>query len=149
MIYKYKAVSQDGEILEGIHEGEHESDVLAMLKNNKYLPIKVEKDVAADAQINIFTPKVKKKDLAVFCRQFYTMLDAGIGIVKSIDILEKQSENKTLVKSLGAIHEDVQKGQTLSQSMKKHKNIFLNQHGRSRRGQWKFRYYYGKNGSAL
>lgn len=124
MIYKYKAVSQNGEILEGIHEGEHESDVLTMLKNNKYLPIKVEQDVAADAQINIFTQKVKKKDLAVFCRQFYTMLDAGIGIVKSIDILEKQSENKTLVKALREIHEDVQKGQTLSQSMKKHKNIF-------------------------
>lgn len=124
LIYKYKAVSQDGEIQEGIYEGEHESDVVAMLKSNKYLPIKVEKDVAADAQINIFAQKVKKKDLAVFCRQFYTMLDAGIGIVKSIDILERQTENKTLVKSFGEIHEDVQKGQTLSQSMKKHKNTF-------------------------
>lgn len=124
MIYKYKAVSESGEILEGVHEGESESDVLAMLKGNKYLPIKVEEDIAADASINIFSQKIKKKDLAVFCRQFYTMLDAGIGIVKCIDILEKQSENKVLVKSLGDIHEDVQKGFTLSQSMKKHRKIF-------------------------
>ncbi len=124
MIYKYKAVSQSGEILEGVYESENESDVIAMLKGNQYLPIKIEADIEADAQVNIFAQKVKKKDLAVFCRQFYTMLDAGIGIVKCMDILQKQSENKTLVKSLAEIHEDVQKGTTLSQAMKKHRNAF-------------------------
>lgn len=124
MIYKYKAVSQNGEMIEGFFEGDEESDVLAMLKGNNYMPVKIEKDVGAEAQIDIFSPKVKKKDLAVFCRQFYTMLDAGIGIVKCIDILEKQSENKTLVKSLRALHEDVQKGFTLSEGMKKHAKVF-------------------------
>jgi type IV pilus assembly protein PilC len=124
MIYKYKAVSQNGEMIEGFFEGHEESDVLAMLRGNNYMPVKIEKDVGAEAQIDIFSPKVKKKDLAVFCRQFYTMLDAGIGIVKCIDILEKQSENKTLVKSLGALHEDVQKGFTLSEGMKKHEKVF-------------------------
>lgn len=124
MIYKYKAVSQNGEMIEGFFEGHEESDVLAMLRGNNYMPVKIEKDVGAEAQIDIFSPKVKKKDLAVFCRQFYTMLDAGIGIVKCIDILEKQSENKTLVKSLGALHEDVQKGFTLSEGMKKHAKVF-------------------------
>lgn len=124
MIYKYKAVSQTGEILEGFFEGNEESDVLAMLKGNNYMPVSVEKDIGAEAQIDIFSKKVKKKDLAVFCRQFYTMLDAGIGIVKCIEILEKQSENKSLVKSLGALFEDVQKGFTLSEGMKKHAKIF-------------------------
>ncbi len=47
------------------------------------------------------------------------MLDAGIGIVNCLDILEKQSENKVLVKALGALYEDVQKGFTLSEGMKK------------------------------
>lgn len=124
MIYKYKAVSQNGEMIEGFFEGEVESDVLAMLKGNNYMPVTIEKDVGAEAQIDLFSSKVKKKDLAVFCRQFYTMLDAGIGIVKCIDILEKQSENKTLVKALGALHEDVQKGFTLSEGMKKHTKVF-------------------------
>ncbi len=124
MIYKYKAVSQSGEIIEGFFEGNNESDVLSMLKGNNYLPVAVEKDVGAEAQIDIFSKKVKKKDLAVFCRQFYTMLDAGIGIVKCIEILEKQSENKSLVKALGALYEDVQKGFTLSEGMKKHAKIF-------------------------
>lgn len=124
MIYKYKAVSQSGEIIEGFFEGNEEADVLAMLKGNNYLTVAVEKDVGAEAQIDIFSSKVKKKDLAVFCRQFYTMLDAGIGIVKCIEILEKQSENKNLVKALGTLYENVQKGFTLSEGMKKHPKVF-------------------------
>ena len=124
MIYKYKAVSQTGEIIEGFFEGEEESDVLAMIKGNNYVPISIEKDIESDAKIDLFSKKVKKKDLAVFCRQFYTMLDAGIGIVKCLEILEKQSENKALVKALSGVYEDVQKGFTLSESMRKHKKIF-------------------------
>lgn len=125
MIYKYKAVSQDtGQIVEGFFEGEEESDVLAMIKGNNYVPIFIEKDIELDGKIDLFSKKVKKRDLTVFCRQFYTMLDAGIGIIKCLEILEKQSENKTLVKSLGGIYEDVQKGFTLSESMRKHKKIF-------------------------
>lgn len=124
MIYKYKAVSQNGEVIEGFFEGNEESDVLAMLKGNNYLPVSVEKDISSENKIDIFSKKIKKKDLAVFCRQFYTMLDAGIGIVKCIDILEKQSENKNLKKALGTLHENVQKGFTLSEGMKKHSTVF-------------------------
>ncbi|MEY8415270.1 type II secretion system F family protein [Tissierella praeacuta] len=124
MIYKYKAVSQNGEVIEGFFEGNEESDVLAMLKGNNYLPVSVEKDISSENKIDIFSKKIKKKDLAVFCRQFYTMLDAGIGIVKCIDILEKQSENKNLKKALGTLHESVQKGFTLSEGMKKHSTVF-------------------------
>ena len=124
MIYRYRAVSQTGEIIEGAYEASDEKNVLEMLKSNKYLPIKIEKDVSANSQITIFSSKVKKKDLAVFCRQFYTMLNAGIGIIKCVDILEQQTENKTLVSTLSNVHEDIQKGQTLSQSMSKHENVF-------------------------
>lgn len=124
MVFKYRAVSQNGEIIEGFYEGKDESDVLIMLRGNNYLPVSIEKDTGAEAQIDLFSPKVKKKDLAVFCRQFYTMLDAGIGIVKCLDILEKQTENKTLVKAIASVYEDVQKGFTLSEAMKNHRKVF-------------------------
>lgn len=124
MIYKYKAISQNGEIIQGFFEGKDKSDVLSMLRGNNYLPVNIEKDMDKDAKIDLFLKKVSKKDLAVFCRQFYTMLDAGIDIVKCVNILEKQSENKTLVKALASIHEDVQKGFTLSESMKRYNEIF-------------------------
>lgn len=124
MIYKYKAISQNGERIQGFFEGKDKSDVLNMLRGNNYLPVNIEKDMDKDAKIDLFLKKVSKKDLAVFCRQFYTMLDAGIDIVKCVNILEKQSENKTLVKALASIHEDVQKGFTLSESMKRYNKIF-------------------------
>src|SRR5699024_9298431 len=123
MIYKYKAISQNGEIIQGFFEGKDKSDVLNTLRGNNYLPVNIEKDMDKDAKIDLFLKKVSKKDLAVFCRQFYTMLDAGIDIVKCVNILEKQSENKTLVKALASIHEDVQKGFTLSESMKRYNKI--------------------------
>ncbi len=124
MVFKYRAVSQNGEIIEGFYEAKDESDVLVMLKGNNYLPVSIEKDTGAEAQIDLFAPKVKKKDLAVFCRQFYTMLDAGLGIVKCLEILEKQTENKTLAKSIASVFEDVQKGFTLSEAMKNHRKVF-------------------------
>lgn len=124
MIYKYKAIAQNGQIVEGFFDANSEADVVAMIKGNNYLPVSVERDIGADAQIEFFSPKVKKKDLAVFCRQFFTMVDAGLGIVKCLDILVVQTRNKTLKNALANISEDVQKGFTLSEAMKKHHKIF-------------------------
>ncbi len=124
MIYKYKAITKNGEVIEGYFEGQNKTDVLNMIKSNNYLPVSVERDIESDAQVKLFSPKVKKKDLAIFCRQFYTMIDAGVGIFKSLEILETQTRNKLLKEALVLIHEDVQKGFSLSGAMKKHAKVF-------------------------
>lgn len=124
IIFKYKALAQNGQVIDGVFEAGSESEVISMIKGNKHLPISVERDIGADAQIELFAPKVKKKDLAIFCRQFYTMINAGLGIVKCLDILVMQTENKTLRKAIAQISEDVQKGLTLSEAMKNHSKLF-------------------------
>ncbi|HZJ99992.1 MAG TPA: type II secretion system F family protein [Tissierellaceae bacterium] len=124
IIFRYQALAQNGQVIDGVFEAGTEADVISMIKNNKHMPISVERDIGADAQIELFAPKVKKKDLTIFCRQFYVMLDAGLGIVKCLDILSMQTENKTLRKALGEITEDVQTGLTLSEAMKAHTKIF-------------------------
>lgn len=124
LVYKYKAVSEDGQVLEGYFEAQSESDILAMLKNNNYFPMSIEEDKATNSKKDLFAKKVTKKDMAIFCRQFYTMLNAGISIVKCLDILEKQTENRTLKKAIFNVYEDVQKGMTLSEGMKKQNKIF-------------------------
>lgn len=124
MIFKYKSVTHTGEIVQGIFEANTEADVVAMIKSNDHMPLSIERDIGADSQIELFNPKVKKKDLAIFCRQFYTMIDAGLGIVKCLDILSLQTENKTLRIAISSINEDVQKGLVLSEAMKKHKKVF-------------------------
>src|SRR5690554_3864343 len=124
MKYKYKAMTKSGQAIEGIFDANSEAEVVAMIKGDNYLPLKVERDVGSEARLELFAPKVKKKDLAIFCRQFFTMIDSGLGIVKCLDILELQTENKTLKKTVGTVQEDVQKGLTLSEGMEKHPRIF-------------------------
>lgn len=123
-LYKYRAISENGQVLEGYKEAQSESDVVSMLKNNKYYPMVIEEDNKSDIQKYLFLKKVTNKDIALFCRQFYTMLDAGISIVSCLDILEKQIENKTLKKAIYVVYEDVQKGMALSEGMKKHEKVF-------------------------
>lgn len=123
-IYKYKAISEAGQVQEGYHEASSEEDVLIMLKSSNYYPMFIEEDKGTNIKKDFFSKKVTKKDIAVFCRQFYTMINAGISIINCLDILEKQTENKTLKKSTYNVYEDVQKGMTLSEAMEKHKKVF-------------------------
>ncbi len=122
--FRYRAVSENGQVLEGYHEAQSEEEVVNMLKNNKYFPIDIEEEIGADIRTSLFAKKVTKKDIAVFSRQFYTMLDAGIGVVEALDILKRQTENKTLKQTIDIVYEDVQKGMSLSEAMGKHEKVF-------------------------
>ena len=124
MQYRYRAVAANGQIIEGLHDASTEKEVVSMLKSSNYMPISIELTAESGSSMNISLKKVTKKDLAVFCRQFYTMLNAGVTIVKSLDILEKQTDNKLMKKATISIYEGVQKGMTLSESMRIHERIF-------------------------
>lgn len=124
MQFKYRAVTQTGEIIEGIHDAQNEREVVSMLKGSNYMPISIEQTINSGASTTISFGKVKKKDLAVFCRQFYTMLNSGVSIVKCLDILEKQTENKQMKKAIADVFDNVQKGMTLSEAMKNNPKIY-------------------------
>lgn len=79
------------------------------------------------AKINKFMEGgVKLKDLTVFSRQFATMINAGVSMVRSMNILAEQSESKPLQKALYEIKEQVEQGQSLSDSMSRYPKIFNN-----------------------
>lgn len=124
MRYKYKSISSDGRESEGLYVGDSESGLINMLKEKKELVISIERDIQSEAQIEIFKKKVKKKDIALFCRQFYTMISAGLGIVPCLEILVSQTQNKTFKNAIADTYEEVQKGLTLSESMKQHGEVF-------------------------
>ncbi|WP_352420003.1 type II secretion system F family protein [Proteiniborus sp.] len=124
MQFKYKAVTDSGQVIEGIHDAYNEQEVLAMLRSNDYIPISIELEVEEKPVSSYFSSKVTKKDIAVFCRQFYTMLNAGVSIVKCLDVLQSQTGNKVLKDAARAGLEDVQKGMTLSEAMRKHRRVF-------------------------
>jgi type IV pilus assembly protein PilC len=75
---------------------------------------------------SFFEAKVKLKDLTIFARQFATMINAGVSMVRSLNILAEQSENKTLQKALHDIRDQVEQGQSLSDSMARFPKLFDN-----------------------
>ncbi len=124
--YKYKAVSGKGQIVEGHYMAQSEQEIITILKDNNYFPISVEEIIETQISKNLFIRKPTQKDMAIFCEQFYIMLNSGIGIVQILEILERQTKNKVLKKTIGFLYEDVQKGMALSEGMKKHKEVFPN-----------------------
>jgi type IV pilus assembly protein PilC len=124
MRYKYKSISANGRESEGLYVGDNEAGLINMLKERQELVISIERDIQSETRVEIIKKKVKKKDLALFCRQFYTMINAGLGIVPCLEILVSQTENKTFRNAIADTYEEVQKGSTLSEAMKQHKNVF-------------------------
>lgn len=123
--FKYQAISQTGKRLDGIQDANTESEVVALLKEKGYIPIKIFEQLDKDVSKNFLSfERVRARDLSNFCRQFYFIIHAGVTIVSGLDILRKQMENKKLRGALEGMFKDVQKGQELSRSMKKYKDIF-------------------------
>jgi type IV pilus assembly protein PilC len=117
-------MNQKGERIEGTYEAVSKDAVLDMISTNNYYPLKIE-EVIEGTKIDFSSfSKVNTKDIAIFCRQFYTMLDAGLSINNTLHILAEQLTNKKLRAALGKVEEEVRKGSTLSEAMKEQNNIF-------------------------
>lgn len=122
--FKYRVMNSDGEKINGTHEANSREEVIDFISGNGYYPLLVE-EVKESKNIEFsFNEKVKIKDLAIFCRQFYTMLDAGVPILTCLKILSDQIQNKKLREAIIKVHEDVETGEVLSDAMRKHKDVF-------------------------
>lgn len=128
-VYKYKAIDNTGRSIEAEFHANTKDEVLSMLREKGYTPVKIElqeqksKDVS---DIGPFQKKVKIKDISVFCKQLYTMLNAGMPLSNALDVLGDQTENKVLRLTIKDVYSQVQTGTILSKAMKKHKKVFPN-----------------------
>ena len=120
--FKYKAMKNDGTKTSGEYEANSREDVMEMITSNGYYPLKVE-EVIESATINI-RKKIKVKEISIFCRQMYTMLDAGVPLINSLNLMSTQVTNKHLVEIVKVLEEDVRKGEMLSNSMRKFPEAF-------------------------
>ncbi|GAB4363010.1 MAG: type II secretion system F family protein [Deltaproteobacteria bacterium] len=102
-----------------------EAFVIAQLRRQQIVPVRV-KAKARDLSIKIpgFQKKVSRKDLAIFTRQFATMIDAGLPLVQCLDILGEQQEKETFKKIILKVKEDVEAGSTFADALKKHPKVF-------------------------
>lgn len=124
-VYIWKGKNKSGQTQKGEIEAASEEVVLGQLARMKIANPKVKKK-PKDLFENIafMQPKVKQKDVILFCRQFSTMIDAGLPIIQCLDILQAQQDNPTFKKTLKQIKESVEAGQTLAEALKKYPNQF-------------------------
>jgi len=124
MEYKYKAMKIGGEVIEGMMMGNSIEEVAQMLRSNQSYPISIDPYKKAGSKEISFDRKVNSKDLSFFCRQMNAMLNAGSTILRCLDIMRRQLENKKLREAVADMHGEVQKGKLLSQAMLDHPKIF-------------------------
>jgi len=124
--YAYKAKDRSGQIVSGNIEGDNTTAVVTKLRQMGYTVLNVNEKAAGVGGINIqlFKKKVKLKDVAIFSRQFATMINSGLSLTKSLNILAEQTENPTLAEVITGIQKDVEAGQTLSDAIGRHDQVF-------------------------
>ena len=102
-----------------------EAEVRSKLKSDGMVVMNVSKASVLTKDINInIGGGVKPRDLSVFCRQFLSMINAGVTILDTLEMLSDQTENKTMAKAIKGAHGEIQKGETLSDALAKYPKVF-------------------------
>lgn len=123
--YSYLVIDKQGKEKKGTMDAANEDIVKAFLKaeGNLLISISPQNIFTKDIQINLGNP-IKPRDLSVFCRQFVSILSAGVSIINALDMLSEQTENKVLSKAIKNVQTSVEKGETLADAMTAEKKIF-------------------------
>ena len=126
--FAYRVRTKEGRVVEGKMEADGEGAVASRLRSQGMVPIQISKEakVSMKTELHIFPQKVTLKDLAIFSRQFATMINSGLSLLRTLNILSEQTENAVLAKTIGTLRDDVERGSSLSASMSKHPKVFSN-----------------------
>lgn len=131
-LFAYRARNLSGHLLAGKIEAENQGAAVALLRAKNFFVVEIN-PVRGGFAFNLprlLGLKIKIKDLAVFCRQFATMSEAGIPLLQCLNVLVQQTESKGLRKLLQEVVADIEKGKGLSEAFKSHKEylpeIFIN-----------------------
>ncbi|MTI70159.1 MAG: type II secretion system F family protein, partial [Firmicutes bacterium] len=113
-----------GDKIEGEYQADDKQEVISMLRAENSYPLEIKENDKKNKDVLDIFNKVKMKDISLFCRQIYAMLNAGVTVNTSLEVLESQTENKKMKETIGNVSDDVQKGETLTDAMKKYGDVF-------------------------
>jgi type IV pilus assembly protein PilC len=123
--FTYTARTSTGDIQSGEREGKSRDEIVNFLRSQRLTPVKVEEAKKKEGGgMPTFGTGIQTRDIVIFTRQFATMINSGLPLVQSLDILAKQSENKALQRVIGQVLYDVESGQTLADAMRGHPKVF-------------------------
>ena len=131
--FAYKAIDKKGNEMNGVVDAENETLAIAEVKNLGYFPLKIyESSKRAERRARkkkrgmseFYIGGVKTKELVVFTRQLSTLIDAGLPLLRSLNILHAQLKPSKLRDIIEEMTEDIQAGTTFSEALAKHPKAF-------------------------
>ncbi len=127
--YRYNAIDETGSSLSGTLDAESIQNANAILGARGLIPTEIREDKEGSGEslmdkINALTGNVKIRDLILFTKQFRSMLNAGVPIIRVLQVLETQTESDVLRRAVTDILAEVRQGSTLSDAFAKHPKIF-------------------------
>ncbi|HEX5180358.1 MAG TPA: type II secretion system F family protein [Gemmatimonadaceae bacterium] len=117
--FAYTARTLGGELKTATMDAASRDEVVAQLRRQKLIVVKIDEEKAKKRQ-----GRIKTRDIVIFTRQFATMINAGLPLVQALDILSRQSENKALQDVTRQVVYDVESGHTVADALRRHPKAF-------------------------
>lgn len=125
--YSYSVRDRSGRLVSGSMDGESAAVIASKLRQLGYAPISINsanKGISTEIKIPGFGGKVKLKELAIAARQFATMINSGLSLMRALTILVEQTQSRPLRDALSEVAKDIESGNSLSVSLAKHPKVF-------------------------
>jgi type II secretory pathway component PulF len=127
--YTFQAINENGAVITGDIEAESPDKASSMLAERGYIPTRVKEQgygISSRQWSRIFRKMnpVKITDLILFTKQFRSLFKAGVPIVRSLQVLQAQTQDRALKEAIGSMLQSINQGFTLTAAMEKHDTIF-------------------------
>ena len=122
--YFYIVADKAGKEKRGKMEANNRDAAKELLKKDGYVILSLEEQSQQFDMNFTFGRKLKPRDLSVFCRQFVSILESGVAMKEALALLEEQTENKTLKKSIAEVLTNIEKGNSLADAMRGESHVF-------------------------
>lgn len=122
--YAYTIRDATGSVIPGTSEAENDEILRKRLTEQGFTVVDIKQVKSAQKKIGGGMRGVKKTELAIMCRQFSTMIDAGVNLVRCLNVLSEQATSPKLKAILTDVQNEVEGGQTLSRALEKYPNVF-------------------------
>jgi len=131
-LFSYKGRNAQGELIKGVLEGKTSGAVAESLLQTGITPVDISQHRSGKITLDfhkisldgLFAEKIQQTDIMMFSRQMYSLLKAGIPIMRALAGLKLSTENKALAKVIGDLHKSLDAGHELSVAMRDHPKVF-------------------------
>jgi type IV pilus assembly protein PilC len=127
MTFDYRTIGPGGKHLKGKIDASNEAAAAQLLRQQGMVPLSLTRSgtgIRKEITIPGLTGRTSLKDLALFARQFATMISSGMSLLRALAILEDQAAKATLKTAVGEVRADLERGVSLSDAMARHERIF-------------------------